>query len=50
MEQINVSDFEGVFEIMDQSFPQDERRKKEEQRALFRCPNIRFLFAEKAEK
>lgn len=51
MEQININDFEGVFEIMDQSFPQDERRKKEEQRALFSVTRIiRFLFAEKAEK
>lgn len=43
MEQININDFEGVFEIMDQSFPQDERRKKEEQRALFSVPEYKVF-------
>lgn len=43
MEQVNVSDFEGVFEIMEQSFPRDERRKKDEQKALFSVPEYKVF-------
>ena len=35
MEKSGLSDFEEIFGIMEQSFPTDERRKKEEQKALF---------------
>ena len=35
---INIDEFDNVFAIMEQSFPDDERRNYTEQRALFDNP------------
>ena len=36
--EINIADFDKMFEIMEKSFPADERRPKEEQKELFENP------------
>ncbi len=41
IERLKALDFEAVWEIMDLSFPRDEHRPKEEQRALFDDPAYR---------
>ena len=38
LKEINIADFDKMFEIMEKSFPTDERRPKEEQKALFENP------------
>ncbi len=38
LKQINIADFDKVFEIMEQSFPTDERRPKDKQKNLFENP------------
>ena len=38
LEKLDISDFDAMFEIMEKSFPADERRPKEEQKDLFENP------------
>lgn len=38
MEQMREAEFESVFQIMEQSFPEDERRPMEEQKAFLKDP------------
>ena len=38
LRKINIDEFDNVFAIMEQSFPDDERRNYTEQRALFDNP------------
>lgn len=50
MKEIYVDRFEEIFEIMCESFPADERRKKEEQRGLFALPEYRVFACEQKGK
>ena len=50
MKEIYVDRFEEIFEIMCESFPADERRKKEEQRGLFALPQYRVFACEQKGK
>ena len=43
MEELKVSEFDRFFEIMENSFPKDERRPYGEQRALLRNPDHRVF-------
>lgn len=38
LNEINIADFDKMFEIMEKSFPEDERRPKNEQKMLFDNP------------
>lgn len=48
LEKICEKDFDEIFAVMKASFPQDEMRKKEEQRALF-CESEYTVFAAREE-
>ena len=43
MEELKVSEFDRFFEIMENSFPKDERRPYGEQRALLEDPDHRVF-------
>ena len=42
LERLDARDFEGVFRLMALSFPEDEYRTREGQRALFDDPAYRL--------
>lgn len=41
LERLDISDFDEMFDIMEKSFPADERRPKEEQEKLFNISNYK---------
>ena len=41
MQRLTVNDFEEIYEILESGFPENERRGKERQRALFNDPRYR---------
>ena len=45
--KIDIADFDKMFEIMETSFPTDERRPKEEQKELFKNPRYKVYCVNK---
>ena len=43
LQQLTINDFESLYELMEESFPPEEHRTKEDQRALFSDPAYRVV-------